>query len=197
MPWPGCCRFGGASTEVATTSISFSESKLAAVCPTSANWSSRQLRSVLMTEATIFWNGKELCLWWTIQRTTDKQCDEQDKLCVATDQLLPLVYDELRKLAAAKLANEKPGQTLEATALVHEAYMRLVDTDKAWDSRGHFFGATAEAMRRIVNCHLPSRVSGLVCRPKSGSFHRRWLRQSATPGGRTPHGKFCRHVRGG
>ncbi len=70
----------------------------------------------------------------------------------AAEQLLPLVYDELRKLAAAKLAREKPGQTLEATALVHEAYVRLVDVDKAqeWDSRGHFFAAAAEAMRRIL-----------------------------------------------
>jgi RNA polymerase sigma factor (TIGR02999 family) len=69
----------------------------------------------------------------------------------AADQLLPLVYRELRKLAAAKLANEKPGQTLQATALVHEAYIRLVDAEKAqkWDSRGHFFAAAAEAMRRI------------------------------------------------
>jgi RNA polymerase sigma factor (TIGR02999 family) len=65
---------------------------------------------------------------------------------------LPLVYDELRKLAAQKLAQEKPGQTLEATALVHEAYLRLVDTEKAqrWNSRGHFFAAAAEAMRRIL-----------------------------------------------
>jgi RNA polymerase sigma factor (TIGR02999 family) len=70
----------------------------------------------------------------------------------AADQLLPLVYDELRKLAAAKLAQEKPGQTLQATALVHEAYIRLVDTEEArhWDSRGHFFAAAAEAMRRIL-----------------------------------------------
>jgi RNA polymerase sigma factor (TIGR02999 family) len=70
----------------------------------------------------------------------------------AAEQLLPLVYDELRKLAAAKLAREKPGQTLQATALVHEAYVRLVDTDRAqhWNSRGHFFAAAAEAMRRIL-----------------------------------------------
>ncbi len=70
----------------------------------------------------------------------------------AAEQLLPLVYDELRKLAAAKLAQEKPGQTLEATALVHEAYLRLVDVDRAqrWNSRGHFFAAAAEAMRRIL-----------------------------------------------
>ncbi len=76
---------------------------------------------------------------------------EQGELAVA-EQLLPLVYDELRKLAAQKMAQEKPGQTLEATALVHEAYLRLVDVDKAqhWNSRGHFFAAAAEAMRRIL-----------------------------------------------
>ena len=70
----------------------------------------------------------------------------------AAGQLLPLVYEELRKLAAQKLAQEKPGQTLQATALVHEAYLRLVDTDKVsqWNSRGHFFAAAAEAMRRIL-----------------------------------------------
>jgi RNA polymerase sigma factor (TIGR02999 family) len=70
----------------------------------------------------------------------------------AAEQLLPLVYGELRKLAAAKLAHEKPGQTLQATALVHEAYLRLVDVEQArhWDSRGHFFAAAAEAMRRLL-----------------------------------------------
>jgi RNA polymerase sigma factor (TIGR02999 family) len=70
----------------------------------------------------------------------------------AASQLLPLVYDELRKLAAAKLAHEKPGQTLDATALVHEAYLRLVDVEQAqhWNSRGHFFVAAAEAMRRTL-----------------------------------------------
>jgi RNA polymerase sigma factor (TIGR02999 family) len=70
----------------------------------------------------------------------------------ASEQLLPLVYDELRKLAATRLAQEKPGQTLQATALVHEAYMRLVGVDRAqhWDSRGHFFAAAAEAMRRVL-----------------------------------------------
>jgi RNA polymerase sigma factor (TIGR02999 family) len=70
----------------------------------------------------------------------------------AAEQLLPLVYDELRKLAAQRLAQEKPGQTLQATALVHEAYLRLVDTDQVrqWNSRGHFFAAAAEAMRRIL-----------------------------------------------
>jgi RNA polymerase sigma factor (TIGR02999 family) len=70
----------------------------------------------------------------------------------AADELLPLVYEELRRLAAAKLADEKPGQTLQATALVHEAYVRLVDTARVqhWNSRGHFFRAAAEAMRRLL-----------------------------------------------
>jgi RNA polymerase sigma factor (TIGR02999 family) len=70
----------------------------------------------------------------------------------AAEQLLPLVYDELRKLAAQRLGQEKPGQTLDATALVNEAYLRLVDAEQAqrWDSRGHFFAAAAEAMRRIL-----------------------------------------------
>jgi len=70
----------------------------------------------------------------------------------AASQLLPLVYDELRKLAAQKLARETPGQTLQPTALVHEAYLRLVgeDEEQHWDSRGHFFAAAAEAMRRIL-----------------------------------------------
>jgi RNA polymerase sigma factor (TIGR02999 family) len=70
----------------------------------------------------------------------------------AAELLLPLVYDELRKLAAQKLAQEQPGQTLQATALVHEAYLRLVDTENVqpWKSRGHFFAAAAEAMRRIL-----------------------------------------------
>lgn len=71
---------------------------------------------------------------------------------IAAEQLLPLVYAELRKLAAAKLANENPGQTLQATALVHEAYLRLVGAERVqdWNSRGHFFMAAAEAMRRIL-----------------------------------------------
>src|SRR6187397_2105213 len=70
----------------------------------------------------------------------------------ATARLLPLVYDELRRLAAQKLAHEPAGQTLQATALVHEAYVRLVDDEQQqrWDSRGHFFAAAAEAMRRIL-----------------------------------------------
>src|SRR5205085_6850497 len=70
----------------------------------------------------------------------------------AAEQLLPLVYDELRKLAAERMAQEKPGQTLQATALVHDAYLRLVDVERAqhWNGRGHFFAAAAEAMRRIL-----------------------------------------------
>jgi RNA polymerase sigma factor (TIGR02999 family) len=78
----------------------------------------------------------------------------------AAEQLLPLVYDELRRLAAQKLAQEAPGQTLEATALVHEAYLRLVPAGEGsssgkggWDNRGHFFAAAAEAMRRISSRH--------------------------------------------
>src|SRR5688572_825914 len=86
----------------------------------------------------------------------------------AADQLLPLVYDELRKLAASKLAKEMPGQTLQATALVHDAYLRLVDVEKAqhWNSRGHFFGAAAEAMRRIL-VEIARRKSG----PEAGGGH--------------------------
>ena len=78
----------------------------------------------------------------------------------AAEQLLPLVYDELRKLAAQKMAQEKPGQILQATALVHEAYIRLVDVEKAqhWNSRGHFFAAAAEAMRRILVEHARRNV---------------------------------------
>jgi RNA polymerase sigma factor (TIGR02999 family) len=79
----------------------------------------------------------------------------------AAEKLLPLVYDELRRLAAGKLAQEQPGQTLQATALVHEAYVRLVDTQKAqhWKSRGHFFAAAAEAMRRILVENARRKVS--------------------------------------
>src|SRR5438132_946713 len=77
----------------------------------------------------------------------------------AAEELLPLVYDELRKLAAQRLTQEKPGQTLQATALVHEAYLRLVDVEQAqhWNSRGHFFAAAAEAMRRILVEHARKR----------------------------------------
>jgi RNA polymerase sigma factor (TIGR02999 family) len=88
----------------------------------------------------------------------------------AADQLLPLVYEELRRLAAAKLAHEKAGQTLQATALVHEAYLRLVGCDCApqWDGRGHFFAAAAEAMRRIL-IENARRKAG----PKHGGDRRR------------------------
>ena len=88
----------------------------------------------------------------------------------AAEQLLPLVYDELRGLAAAKMAHEKPGQTLQATALVHEAYLRLVDGEKArhWDSRRHFFAAAAEAMRRILIDRARDQR-----RQKRGGGHRR------------------------
>ena len=79
----------------------------------------------------------------------------------AAEELLPLVYDELRKLAAARLAQEKPGQTLQPTALVHEAYLRLVGGEQSqdWDGRGHFFAAAAEAMRRILVDHVRHKKS--------------------------------------
>jgi RNA polymerase sigma factor (TIGR02999 family) len=88
----------------------------------------------------------------------------------AAAQLLPLVYDELRRLAAQRLAQEKPGQTLQATALVHEAYLRLVDVEQAqqWNSRGHFFAAAAEAMRRILVDHARRKR-----RPKHGGDRQR------------------------
>src|SRR5215475_6488737 len=88
----------------------------------------------------------------------------------AAAQLLPLVYDELRKLAAQKMAQEVPGQTLQATALVHEAYVRLVDVEQAqhWNSRGHFFAAAAEAMRRI----LIERARGKLREKRGGDWRR-------------------------
>ena len=88
----------------------------------------------------------------------------------ASEELLPLVYDALRRLAAEKMAQESPGQTLQATALVHEVYLRLVDTEKAqqWDSRGHFFAAAAEAMRRI----LIDRARGKQSLKRGGSIKR-------------------------
>ena len=88
----------------------------------------------------------------------------------AAEQLLPLVYDELRKLAAQKMARESPGQTIEATALVHEAYLRLVGDKhpQLWNSRGHFFGAAAEAMRRI----LVERARHKQTLRAGGDFHR-------------------------
>jgi RNA polymerase sigma factor (TIGR02999 family) len=93
----------------------------------------------------------------------------------AAAQLLPLVYDELRKLAAQKLAHETPGQTLDATALVHEAYLRLVDVDQAqpFNSRGHFFAAAAEAMRRILIDQARAKLS----QRRGGEFHRQSLDQ--------------------
>jgi len=92
----------------------------------------------------------------------------------AAEQLLPVVYEELRKLAAHRLAHEKPGQTIQATALVHEAYARLVDGTpgaRRWESRGHFFGAAAEAMRRILveNARRKNRLK------RGGDFHRQDL----------------------
>jgi RNA polymerase sigma factor (TIGR02999 family) len=93
----------------------------------------------------------------------------------AAEKLLPLVYDELRKLAAQKMASEKPGHTLQATALVHEAYLRLVDVEQQqhWNNRGHFFAAAAEAMRRIL-VDQARRKSG----PKAGGhLHRVDLQQ--------------------
>jgi RNA polymerase sigma factor (TIGR02999 family) len=88
----------------------------------------------------------------------------------AAEQLLPLVYEELRRLAGQKLACEKPGQTIQATALVHEAYLRLVDVEKAqrWNSRGHFFAAAAEAMRRI----LVERARQKRCEKRGGDWCR-------------------------
>jgi RNA polymerase sigma factor (TIGR02999 family) len=88
----------------------------------------------------------------------------------AATELLPLVYGELRKLAAARLAEEKPGQTFQATALVHEAYLRLVGavSKQSWDSRGHFFAAAAEAMRRILIDHARHKLTG-----KAGGGRRR------------------------
>jgi RNA polymerase sigma factor (TIGR02999 family) len=96
----------------------------------------------------------------------------------AAERLLPLVYDELRRLAAEKMAQEKPGQTLQATALVHEAYLRLVDVEKAqhWNSRGHFFAAAAEAMRRILV--EQARRKGSL---RAGGQHRRVELSSVDP----------------
>src|SRR5260370_2792550 len=88
----------------------------------------------------------------------------------AADELLPLVYEELRRLAAQRLAHEQPGQTLQPTALVHEAYLRLVgaENEQRWDTRGHFFAAAAEAMRRILveNARRKHRLKRRVNRPR-------------------------------
>src|SRR5262245_44717372 len=107
----------------------------------------------------------------------------------AAGQLLPLVYDELRKLAAQKLAREPSGQTLDATALVHEAYLRLVASGDAsasqgpsWDSRGHFFAAAAEAMRRILSDNARRKQ-----RPKHGGGRQRVELEAAIPAQESPH----------
>src|SRR5499425_458770 len=91
----------------------------------------------------------------------------------AANQLLPLVYDELRKLAAERMAQERPGQTIDATGLVHDVYLRLVDVERAqeWNSRGHFFAAAAEAMRRI----LVERARHKSTLKAGGEFHRQDL----------------------
>lgn len=96
----------------------------------------------------------------------------------AADQLLPLVYDALRRLAAQKMAQESPGQTLQATALVHEVYLRLVGSEKGqhWDSRGHFFAAAAEAMRRILIDNVRRKR-----RPKHGGDRKRVDLDQACP----------------
>ena len=116
----------------------------------------------------------------------------------AAEQLLPLVYDELRKLAAARLAQEKPGQTLQATALVHDAFIRLVDVEKVqhWNSRGHFFGAAAEAMRRILvelrlqvgQVGMPSIMAGIGTMRKSPADALAGL-----AGNRCTANQFCRY----
>ncbi len=95
-------------------------------------------------------NGRRASIYMSDVTRILSQIESGDPL--AAEQLLPLVYDELRKLAAAKLAQEKPWQTLQATALVHEAYVRLLggQREQSWDNRGHFFAAAAEAMRRIL-----------------------------------------------
>jgi RNA polymerase sigma factor (TIGR02999 family) len=104
----------------------------------------------------------------------------------AAEQLLPLVYDELRQLAAQKLAQERPGQTLQATALVHEAYLRLVGSETAqrWDSRGHFFAAAAEAMRRI----LIDRARDRHRFKRGGGWRRLRLDHIDLPGEEAPEG---------
>jgi RNA polymerase sigma factor (TIGR02999 family) len=102
----------------------------------------------------------------------------------AAEQLLPLVYEELRRLAAQKLAQERPGQTLQATALVHEAYLRLVDGHQAqdWNSRGHFFAAAAEAMRRI----LVENARRKKAEKRGGGRGRADLDEALHAGGRSP-----------
>src|SRR5207237_7061041 len=103
----------------------------------------------------------------------------------AAAQLLPLVYEELRKLAAQKMIQEAPGQTLQATALVHEAYLRLVDVERVqhWDSRGHFFAAAAEAMRRILIDQARRKRSS----KRGGDRQRVELDAGAVPAARDDH----------
>ena len=107
----------------------------------------------------------------------------------SSEELLPIVYDELRKLASARIANESPGQTLQATALVHEAYLRLVkpgDEPEYWDSRGHFFAAAAEAMRRILIDRARQKK-----RPKhGGDLQRRDLKISCPAANESPERLF-------
>ncbi len=109
----------------------------------------------------------------------------------AAEKLLPLVYHELRKLPAARLAREKPGQTLQATALVHEAYVRMVDVDKAqrWNSRGHFFAAASEAMRRILveNARRKQRIK------HGGEFERVEIEIADLPTGMAPEELIALH----
>jgi RNA polymerase sigma factor (TIGR02999 family) len=102
----------------------------------------------------------------------------------AAEKLLPLVYDELRKLAAQKMAQEAPGHTLQATGLVHEAYLRLVDEDRArqWNSRGHFFAAAAEAMRRILIEHARAKIA----LKRGGAWQRIPLAEVDQPAGTPP-----------
>jgi len=102
----------------------------------------------------------------------------------AAERLLPLVYEELRALAAQKLAQEKPGQTLQATALVHEAYLRLVGADVAreWDNRGYFFAAAAEAMRRILIEHAREKMA----QKRGGAWQRVPLTEVDPPAGTPP-----------
>jgi len=113
----------------------------------------------LDSEGVTKWKLFLLALWLCLSDRIELMSDVTRLLsaieqgdCRASEQLLPLIYDELRKLAAQRLAQERPGQTLQATALVHEAYLRLVDAerDRPWNGRGHFFAAAAEAMRRIL-----------------------------------------------
>jgi RNA polymerase sigma factor (TIGR02999 family) len=100
-------------------------------------------------------------VWLSMTDVTHILCLIEEGDLQAAEKLLPLVYDELRKLAAQKMAQEGPGHTLQATGLVHEAYLRLVDVDRArqWKSRGHFFGAAAEAMRRILIEHAREKMA--------------------------------------